>query len=229
MELSGIMGGGAPVLKRYTVAADVANPGVLVTDGGAGSDGVIPIATTAAVDVVGLTLDSATYVTTQGSTSHAAVTVVINPNAIIAAKLAGGATSGTALTAYAVTTESTDGLSVITTEFDVASPDLVEGMVWGASGANVGVATYITGTASNDATVTMPFPNTIAVGDTFYYSNVSPHRTILAEPTSDFLELNTTTVTTTDAELVVIDMALRESDNSFAYMLADGHMFAGTL
>ena len=229
MELSGLMSGGAPLLKKYTVAADVANAGVLVTDGGAGSDGVIPIATTAAVDVVGLSMDSATYVTTQGSTSHAAITVAINPDAIIAARLAGGATSGTALTAYACTTAASDGLSVITTEFDVASPDLVEGMVWGAEiGSNQGVSTYITGTASNDATVTMPFA-AIVVGDTFYYTNVSPHRTILAQPTSDFLELDSTAVTTTDAELVCIDVDLQSSTDSFAYMLADGHMFAGTL
>ena len=62
MELSGLMSGGAPYMKKYTVAATISDPGVLVTDGGAGSDGVIAIATTGAVDVVGLTLDSGRWV-----------------------------------------------------------------------------------------------------------------------------------------------------------------------
>lgn len=227
MELSGLMSGGAPILKKYTVAADVDNPGVLVTDGGANSDGVIPITTDNAIDVVGLAYDTATYTQTQGA-EVATVTVAINPDAIIKARLAGTATTGSALVSYACTSAASDGLSVITTEFDVASPSLDEGTVWGADGPNLGVSTYITAVATNDATVTMPFA-AISVGDGFYYSSVSPHRTILAQTTTDFLEIENLNVTSTDCEFVIIDMDLQGSLDSYAYFLCDGHLFAGTL
>ena len=88
--------------------------------------------------------------------------------------MSGGAAENTALTSHDITTEDTAG-TTITTGDDHSSAQMDDGTVWCVSGANLGQERRITSTSSTALGVTIPFDNTIAVGDLFidipYYYN----------------------------------------------------------
>ena len=141
-----LTGNSVPVMKKYQVAATVANVGVPLLIPAAGGAGLATSTTTSAANMVGCTLDTATYVTAQqtdGTSAEREVTMIVNPDAVWRIKLSGGATEDTALTLYDVTTASTDGLA-ITTGDAWNSPTYDEGVVWGYDGANAGSFRKIT-------------------------------------------------------------------------------------
>src|SRR5690606_3729539 len=151
------------------IGASFANAGILVEAPNAGEAGVTPCTTTAAADVVGISLDTATYVTAQqtdGTSANRMISVVVNPLGVYRYLMSGGATEGTALTQYDVTTASTDGLTV-TTGDDWSSPEFDEGAIWGYDGANTSQLRKITSTAATAATVTVAFDYDTVVGDNF--------------------------------------------------------------
>ena len=142
--------------------------------------------------MVGLTVDTATYSTTQlgnasggggglgqagaagggAATAAAYIGVIINPDIMITARINQGATSGTALTEYTNTSASSGG-TVHTAA--VGTNTMVDGMVWCATGNNVGQSRIVTSWSSNTSlTVTVPFDYAIAVNDTFYECPLSP-------------------------------------------------------
>ncbi len=178
MEVAGMLSGGAPVIKKYQIAATVSNVGIpmLVANGAeAGLDQAT--ANADFTDCVGLNLDTGTFLSAQqtgAADPEVTVSVVINPDAIIRCRLSGGATEGTALTTYDVTTASTDGLDV-TTGDDFSSPvQWDEGAVWGINGANAKIIRRITATSSTDITVAVAFPNDSVVGDLYTVFPLSP-------------------------------------------------------
>ena len=169
MRLAYTIGGGAPVYKRYQVAASVTTVGVPLLIPAANGAGLAAATTTSLADMVGVTFDTATYVTAQqtdGSSAERTVGVIINPDAVWAALMSQGATLGTALTLRTVTTAATDGLSVTTAE-SWTSTEYDEGVVWGYDGANVGQARKITSTSATAGTVTVAFDQDTVVGDNF--------------------------------------------------------------
>ena len=189
--------------------------------------------------MVGVSYDAATYSTTQGvgaSSAEAEITVCINPDAIIECRLCGGATTGTALTLYPITTATTDGLDV-TTGGAWNSPDLLYGVVWGYDGANAGQFRKLTATSATAGTVTVPFDNDHAVGDNFLRAGVWPMalETFSVKLTSDFLEIDATAaVASTNAEFQVIDMNLYDIGGngkltSCVLMLSGDHILGGRL
>lgn len=201
MKASGYLAGGsAGLLKKYQVAETFANAGVPALLGTTNEAGVDLPTTTAAADYVGLTLDTATYATAQNSDNSdpaAQVTLDIRPDVIIRARLSGGATAGTALTLYDVTTASTDGLAV-TTGDDWSCPTFVEGAVWGYDGANAGVARKITSVSASAATVTVAFPFDTVVGDNFLRAPFWPFGDEAVAGitlTSDFTEIDASAAT----------------------------------
>ena len=158
-----------PILKKYAIGATFSNGGILAESPNADDAGITPCSTTVAADVCGITVDTATYGTTQvtdGTGTQKMVTVIVNPMAIYRYVMSGGATEGTALALQTVTTASSGGTAVTTgttwtgTEFD-------EGVVWTYTGANVGQFRKITSTSGTAGTVTVPFDNGIVVGDVF--------------------------------------------------------------
>ncbi len=231
MKVSGLLSGGAPVIKRYQINADFANAGVPALIGGAGEAGIDLPTTTACNDMVGITLDTGTYLTAQqtdNSSPEALVSVVINPDALIEARLCGGATTGTALSANTVTTASTDGLTVTAGDYDTVTHD--EGWIWGYTGANAGQARKITSVTSSAATVTVAFAYDIAVGDTFMDANISPMDVPTPTLTSDFRELNVTVAVASNTaefavvEIVALDSANEGSAQSYALIVARDHI-----
>ncbi len=231
MKVVGLLSGGAPVIKKYQVNATVANAGIPLLIGGAGEAGLDLPSTTALNDAVGVNLDTATYVTAQqtdGTSAERTVSVIINPDAILSARLSGGATTGTALTSQSVDTASTDGLAVTAGDYSTTTMD--EGTIWCYSGANAGQKRKITSVSTTAATVTVAFDYDIAVGDQFLNANISVMDVPTPTLTSDFLEFDASAAAASNtAELAIIELLLRDAgddgkNNSFALAILRDHV-----
>lgn len=232
-----LSGGSTAIVKKYQVAATNTTIGVPYLKTAAAGSGVVLATVSGAVDYVGVNVDAAgTYVTAQqsdNSDTARLTSLIVNPTAVFRARLAGGA-ANEALTARTITTASTDGLSVITSAFDPNSPDLVDGTVWGYSGANAGKSRKITATAANDATVVVAFPYDIAVGDQFLYANVSPTGPILAQFTTNMTELDASVLLSGDATVITVEMILNDlaaegTTHSYALIQFADSLFSGSL
>lgn len=239
MQFAQDMCGAAPVIKRFQVGETMSIAGVPVVVGGANNEGIALASTTAAVTMIGVTIDTATILTAQqtGNADPAAyVSVIVNPLAIYRAKLSGGSTANTALTQYDVTTASTDGLTV-TTGDEWSSPSYDEGVVFGYDGANAGVGRKITSVSSTAATVIVAFPNDTVVGDNFIRV---PFCTSPYGQEKQFVQLTTTldqvdasvAVDTNNVNFVPYELELRDESesgvtNSFVLLRPYDHLFGG--
>ena len=215
MEFQFDFSGGAPVMKRYIAAATntvVGRPYTKTVDGGVG---VVLGTTTAAVDFIGVNVDApGTYAAGQsadGSDNAKYVTIITNPLAVYKARLSGGSTDGTALTARTVTTASTDGLAITHSGYNSSSPEMDEGIAWGLTGANARVARSQTTTADGTTTVILAFPRDIAVGDTFAIVPIAPTRSITAQFTTNVTEIDASAAISGDATVVVVEMILNDA------------------
>lgn len=234
MEVIGLLCGGAPVLKKYQVAATAIAGVPLLTPAGNGA-GLAACTTTSAADMVGVTLDAATYTTTQGTGANSAerlVTVVINPDAIIRMKMSGGATADTALSLQTVTTASAGGTAV-TTAAEWSSPTFDEGVTWGYDGANVGQFRKITSVSSTAGTVTVPFDYATVVGDNFLRAPYWPMQTVTVQLGTIFTQADASIAVGTGAEFRVIDLELRDigdsgRTNSYVIAIPGDHLLNTT-
>jgi len=119
--------------------------------------------------MVGITLDTATYVTAQqtdGTTAERNVLVDIRPDIVIKSRISDTTASGGALVPVAVTTATTDGLD-ITTASEWSSPSYDEGTVFAYTGVNAGQQRKLTAVSSTAGTVTVAFEGDHQVGDEF--------------------------------------------------------------
>ena len=204
-----LSGGSTATVRKYNVAATntvVGRHYLKTADGGVG---IVLGTTTGAVDFIGVNIDAAgTYAAGQATEGdNAKVTsLIINPLAVYRARLSGGATDGTALTARTVTTASTDGLTVTHSAYDASSPEMDEGTVWGYSGANAGKVRKITSTSSTATTVILAFPYDTAVGDQFLMAPIHPTRSIVAQLTTNCTEIDASAAIAGDATMVVVEM-----------------------
>ena len=234
-DLSGLS---TPIIKKFTVAASNEVLGVPYLKVAAGGVGIVLGAVDGAADFVGVNIDRAgTFQAAQnadGSDQEKVTSLIVNPDAVYRARLSGGSAPGTALTERTVTTQSLDGLSIITSGFDPNSPDMDEGIAWGASGNNAGVARKITSTAANDATLILAFPKDILVGDTFFFAPISPLSTIFAQLTTDLTEIDATAAIATDVPAVVVEMLLSDKANngdreSYAFIKFADNLLGGNI
>jgi hypothetical protein len=171
MEAMGTIGGGAIVVKKYQASATLPNAGVFL----AGADQVsgdlcsVAIATTStAMDTgsVGVSLDTTGTIGATGTAdADLLVSVAVNPDLIIRAKMSASVTEDTALTIGETSGASASG--VVATGVTT----LKEGMLWGYSGANKG---YYRRADDTGGGVTINFPNAIAIGDRFLHANSFP-------------------------------------------------------
>jgi hypothetical protein len=235
MDYAYMLGGGAPLKMSYQVNETLANAGIPVLAPGAGNAGVQISTTTSWANAVGVTLDTATYVTAQqtdGTSAEREVSVIISPQAVFRALMSGGATEGTALTLYDVTTASTTGLDVVTGD---AFTDFDDGVIWGYDGANAGQKRCITVGDATDATVAVAFDNDIAVGDNFmaasywYLSDVAGQ----IQTTTNLYQADASIAGGTGGEGRIIDMELRDISadgrtNSYVLFIFDDHALGQT-
>ena len=235
MEVIGLLCGGAPVLKKYQIAATTI-AGIPLMTPASSAGGLAAATTTSAADMVGVTLDSATYTTTQGTGASSAerlVTVVINPDAIIKIKMSGGATEDTALALQEVTTASSGGTAVTTAASWTSAVEYDEGVTWGYDGANIGQFRKITATSSTAGTVVIPFDYGTVVGDNFLRAPYWPMGTINVQLSTLLTQANAIISVGTGAEFRVIDLDLKDvSDsgrtNSFVIVVPGDHLLNTT-
>lgn len=238
MQLSHLLGSnGTPVIKKFQVGETMANAGVPVVVAGSGHYGVRLPTTIAAANCMGVTLDAVTTNTTQptdGSDPRRRVSVVVNPDAVLKARLAGGATTGTALGTETENTATSTGL-IAKSGTDFSNFD--EGGVWWYSGNNAGPTSFrkiITGDAT-DADVGVPWTNDPAVGDKFVVVPFNGMALQYVQLTSDFLEVNATAAVDTDnANFIPIELEVfGQGDpdgltSSFVYLTIADHLFASS-
>jgi hypothetical protein len=209
-----LYGNTLPHVKKYDIGATFANGGVMAESPGADEAGITPCSTTTAARVIGLAQDTATYVTgqqTDGTKAARYVSVVVNPNAIYGFLMSGGATEGTALTLFDVSTASTDGLT-ITTGDDWTSPQFDEGVVWGYDGANAGLYRKITTTSATAAAVTVAFDYDTVVGDNFLRAPYWPAdaTALTAQFTTNLYQANASIAVGTGCAVTIYEMVLRD-------------------
>ncbi len=237
MELKSLLGGGAPVLKKYQVDQTFANAGAPALISATGESGVDLGTTTGCAKFLGFCLDTATIRTSQQTapaTAAELLTLTVNPDAVWSGRMSGGGTEGTTLAISTVTSASADGLSVIT-DVDPNSPDFADGLIWSYSGANVGplARRKITATAANDATVIIPFDNDIAVGDVFLMFNRHMADVPGVVLTSALFELDASVAEDASGaefrvyEIINGDISSEGRDKSFAYIVSTDHAFSG--
>lgn len=167
----------SPLIKKYKVGTGfsaTSQAGIMAIVASTGVGGVLPCTTTGGVDVLGHTLDSgqasAVYTTTQSTTMvEGIVSIVTNPDAVFNYCISGGATSSTALLTTTNSTASSAGTLITITTGDPApnSGTMLDGYAYCITGNNVGLSRKITTVAATTATLLVPFPFTIAVGDKF--------------------------------------------------------------
>ncbi len=174
-NLGYIISGAAPLVKKYFVAAgtpDFTVAGCPANASATTTAGVAPTAAGTSGLYAGLSLDTATYTTSQATvlaSGPGVVSLVVNPDAALRFRISGGATAGTALTTITNSVASTGGTAITITTGDAApnSPTMLDGTVICIKGSNVGIRRKITTVSATVCTVVVPFPYTIAVGDVF--------------------------------------------------------------
>ena len=222
-NLGYILSGAGPVIKKFKVGAtpDFAVAGAPAVVAATTDAGVVPVTAGTVGLTVGLALDTSTYTTTQATVAasgDAQVSVVVNPDAVVRFRISGGATPGTALTYITNLTASSGGTAITITTGDVVpnSPTVLDGTAICISGANVGQRRRITTVSATVATVLVPFPYAIAVGDRFVVLPYFPGGITATGTAGDNLTLTTTPGTlATEAR---VDVASSTAGNRYAHM-----------
>lgn len=213
MQHSRALGGGAPLIGDFKIGATlVAGQACIWLSGGAGSV-TDPALVTDLTNAMGVVMAAAegqtlTYSTTQGDTEGVAQ-VVYDPLAIFKSRVVPSATASTDYAdgdGYFLTADSANTAGTTVADTAVGNGDAEDGMLFALSGNNAGLSRIITtATASTSVVVTVPFPNTIAAGDTFVYSQYAPG-VIAVQMTTDFTQLDGTIAGATGGEGIVVDV-----------------------
>lgn len=233
--------GSVPVMKKFQVASGVgARAGVALLVPAAAAAGLANSTTTSAADMVGVNLDVTTYSTTQGtgkaapfgtgSSAERLVTVIINPFAVWAMKMSGGATNDTALASQTVTTASAGGTAVTTAASWTSAVEYADGVTWGYTGANAGAARKITTSSSTAGTVLVPFDYGTVVGDVFLRAPWWPMGNPKIQLSTTLDQANAIISVGTGAEFRPLELRLRDGSespagnvNSFVLACSNSH------
>lgn len=237
MQVSGLLGSNqTPLVKRYQVGETFAVAGVPAVVAGAGHYGVRKATTTAAANCMGITLDAVTTNTTQptdNSDPRRLISIVVNPDAILKARLCGGATAGTALSTQTENTGDSTGL-IATSGTDFSNFD--EGGVFWYTGANAGPNSFrkiITGDATN-ADVGVPWANDPAVGEKFVVLPFNTFGLQYVQLTSDLSEVDCSVAVDTDnanfipMELQGLGVPRDALTDSYVLMTIADHLYASS-
>jgi len=165
--------GGDPVIKKLHIGGDIA-AGVIAIMDGTFKGFAIPQPAATNADGLGVSLDSGVYaVATPVQNS-----IIINPLAVYRGRVSGTAAGGGLLSAAStnvLTNTLASATGVLVTAAATGTTELAGGTIFCLTGANAGlrrpILSYV---ASTSVTVTLQFPNAIAVGDKFVVVPVSP-------------------------------------------------------
>ncbi len=237
MEVISFLSGGAPVIKKYMAGTTISTAGIPVlgaVDGGTDFGSVEPAKTATATNKgsqVGICIDTSGTVAATGITDSddLFVSVIINPDAVIRAKMNNGATSGTALATTAATSADSTGADITGgTTFD-------NGAVWGYTGNNVD---QFRRTDDVTGSITINFTNGILTSDTYIAVHGFPCGVELSsfesyQLTTDLTQIRAQTVEVTMDNYATVDMELRDSSesgttNSYYHLIANNHLFGSS-
>lgn len=216
-------------------ATVIADQAVIASATGADGGELTDATTTSLLDFVGSVAGASffnphgggsgtlTYSTTQGDT-EGLVRVYITPDVIYRALMSGGAAEGTALQTITNTTANTAGTTVTATDTPDASMD--DGLCWCLSGANVGMSRKITTyTANTSFVVTVPFPRTIAVNDTFAVIPYLPLVTRAVQLSTLLTQANASIAVGTGGNATVVEVVLNGASDSHVHFIGRDHIF----
>lgn len=231
MEFHSLLNNGAPIIKKYQVNASVLNVGVPLLVPGAGNAGLVLATTTGATSMVGINVDTATYVTAQqtdGSSAERTIGIIVNPDALFRLLMSGGATENTALSLQTETTGSTTGL-LITTGAAWNSPTFDEGSAWGYDGANAGQVRKITAVDGTSGTLTVAFDRDIAIGDRFLRAPYTPWQTNTIQLTTNLTQADVSIAVGTGGAFRTVELQCRDINddgarNSFVIAKSSSHL-----
>lgn len=237
MELVYTLGGGAPVIKRYMAGTTIATAGIPVlgaVDAATDLGSVEPMTAsgvTAVGSQVGLAIDTSGTVAATGITdsNDLFVSCIINPDAVLRARMNNGTTSGTALATTSPTAADATGATLTgATTFD-------NGAVWGNTGTNVGEfrrADDVSGSLS------INLPNGTAVADTYIAVHGFPCSVELTswecyDLTTDLTEIVAQTAVVDTNNFATVDMEMRDGsedgvNNSYYHLIANNHLFGSS-
>ena len=236
MKVGYILSGGAAVIKRYKVGA-TAIAGIPVLDADTATAGIKNATTTSLADAVGVTVDAATYTTTQAADMvEGVVSVVINPDAVLKALMVSAATGNTQLNITTNSVASAAGTVITITTGDPvpngSGVEMADGTAICVSGSNVGITRTITSTDATTATVTVPFPYDLAAGDTFVlipWNAPGPNGSAMtADLTTDLTAVRGDADAASGGLIAVVDLDFDRSlprTNSHLHFLLKDHVF----
>ena len=218
---------------RLQVVEACANGGIPVLHPTlANTSGIRKCTTTTCEDAIGLLKNPvATRNTAQQSDNSdpAALGLVdVNPHLLIKARMCGGATAGTALTAVANTAVSTDGLTLT---FSASQSTYDDAYCVGATGANAGIMRKMEAVTTT-ATLEVAFPFDIAVGDEFYLFTPGPGEDDEVQLTSDLTEIDVTANNSSNLTLRMRNAQVKAADergdiDSHAIIYFSEHLLGG--
>ena len=234
MELAYILSGGAPVIKRYMAGTTMSTAGIPLlgaVDAATDLASVEPMAASTAVNQgsqVGLLLDTSGTVAATGVTDSddLMVSVIINPDAVLRARMNNGTSSNTALALTSATAADTTGATITgATTFD-------NGAVWGYSGSNVGQFRRCDDTAGS---LSINFTNGILTTDEYIAIHGFPCSVELTnwecyDLTTDLTQVIAQTAVTDMDDFATVDLEMRDiSDDgrnkSYYHLIANNHLF----
>lgn len=237
MELAYMLSGGAPVVKRYMAGTTISTAGIPVlgaVDAATDLGSVEPAGATAVVNVgsqVGLCIDTSGTVAATGVTDDddLFVSVIINPDAVLRAKMSGAATADTALSTTSATSADSTGATITgATTFD-------NGAVWGYTGNNVGSFRRSDDTAGS---LSINFVNGILTTDTYvavhgFPCSVEATSWECYDLTTDLTQVHAQTANVTNNNFATVDMELRDATdqgttNSYYHLIANNHLFGSS-
>jgi hypothetical protein len=236
MEIIGTLSGGAVVMKRYQAGTSISNGGASISGAiTAGTDlGSVEVtgkSTAPVVHTVGVNIDTTTETAidaTTGTDSSILVTVGVNPDAIIKAKMNTGDTEDTALAQLTPSSASSTGVTVNATA-------LLNGPIWGYSGNN---ASSVRKCSNTNGAVAIAFDSGVLTTDRYLFGAVYPCTALASanhfwDLTANSTQVVSSTIITDTDNFVCLDLELRDSgddgaNNSFVHMIANRHLFGSS-
>lgn len=236
-------GGSTAIVKRYQVAATKATAGVPVLVPAAGGSGVVVATTTSTANSVGVTIDtsnanrrgqvvgSTTYVTAQqtdNADTERAVATIINPFAVYALLMSGGATEGTAMILHTAVSGGSNGLSFVS-DVNTDSPEMADGTFFCLTGANAGMARKLTSNSTTTQTFVVAWPRDIAAGDTFILAPYSDLFGVKVQLTTLLTGADASIAVGTGAALKPIEMKWDGRTNSYLEAVLADSVFTAAM
>jgi len=209
----------------------------------ANNEGVLLGATTTSVDALGMNIDTATFTAAQNAALteiEEYVSVVVNPDAVWQSRLSGGATTGTALTAYYNTVASSTGvlltLSATSGGNTVDTSNFDDCPIFCYAGNNAG---HWRRAQPADATdINFPaqaWSKALAVDDRFFGCPLSIGSTQSVTWVTDLSEVNAavTVGANTASTWRAVDLLLNDVGNdgltkSYVNVICSDHQFSGS-